>query len=204
MSVGSGVLTLGGMVGAGSGIRWVIGQGALTLGAVQAAGVGTRTPPPPPPPPKILIVRDALVADLNATVRPRSPTDFTARAAYALTDVELLQVSVLPTDLTEEQNAGQDTDTEHMQLHVVVRKRVENWSVTECDELLALAKFIGARYKLNTDMSTLSADLAGIGQVVLVEKQWFPLYNRFLMDTTGYFHSELVLIFREWVERPEP
>ena len=109
---------------------------------------------------------------------------------------------MLGVDLTEEHSDANETDTQQMQVHVVVRQKVEQENVEECDRLLALVNAIAVRYKLDTDVSQLSAELAGVGQMVLVEKRWFPLYHRYLMDTTGYFHSELVLNFREWVDRP--
>jgi len=185
------------------------GSASLAHGAMTLAGSGQQILVVPSA--KILTLRDALINDINTNIRRRSPTDFTARKAYAVVDVELLQVSVLPTDLTEEQE-DRGSDAELYQLSVVVRKKIidaigseTQWqsaeSIAECDALLSLAKLIADRYILNTDMSQLSAELANVGQVVLVEKQWFPIYNRFLMDHTGYFHSEVILIFREWVDR---
>lgn len=200
--IGSGTLTLERMQGNGAGVRWVIGRGTLNAGRMQAAGIGSRRPPPPPSPPKITVLRDALVADINATVRPSSPTAFMAEAAYSVVDSEALKVCVLGVDLTEEHDAAKETDTQHIQIHVVVRQKVEPTDVPENDRLLALANAIANRYQLDTDVSQLSAELAGVGQVVLVEKRWFPLYHRYLMDTTGFFHSELVLTFRAWVDRP--
>ncbi len=200
--IGSGTLTLGLMQASGAGVRWVIGHGAFITGTATANGIGTRLPPPPPPPPKITMVRDALIADINATVNPSSPTAFVAEPAYSVVDSEALKVCVLGVDLTEDHDAAKETDTQHMQIHVVVRQKVEPTDVAENDRLLALAYAIAKRYKVDTDISELSAELAGIGQVVLVEKRWFPLYHRYLMDTTGFFHSELVLTFREWVDRP--
>lgn len=178
------------------------GSGTLTLEPMQATGTAMRRPPSPPPPPKITVLRDALVADINATIKPSSPTSFVAEAAYSVVDSEALRVCVLGVDLIEEHDAGKETDTEHMQVHVVVRQKVEPTDVAENDRLLALAHAIAYRYKLDTDVSQLSTELAGVGQMVLVEKRWFPLFHRYLMDTTGFFHSELVLTFREWVDRP--
>jgi hypothetical protein len=180
----------------------MIGSGLLAFVPMQAAGTANHLPPPPPPPPKITVVRDALIADINATVKPSSPTAFVAEPAYSVVDSESLKVCVLAVDLTEEHDTAKETDTHHMQIHVVVRQKVEPSDVAENDRLLALANAIANRYKLDTDVSELSAELAGVGQVVLVEKRWFPLYHRYLMDTTGFFHSELVLTFREWVDRP--
>ncbi len=200
--IGSGTLTLETLNGNGIGVRWVIGRGTLNAKRMQMAAVGTRRPPPPPSPPKICVLRDALVADINATIKPSSPTAFVAEAAYSVVDSEALKVCVLGVDLTEEHDAAKETDTQHLQLHVVVRQKVEPNDITENDRLLALAHAIANRYKLDTDVSELSAELANVGQMVLVEKRWFPLYHRYLMDTTGFFHSELVLTFREWVDRP--
>ncbi len=200
--IGSGTLTLERLQGTGAGIRWVVGRGTLNTGRMQAVGTAIRRPPPPPAPPKITVLRDALVADINATVKPSSPTAFVAEAAYSVVDSEALKVCVLGVDLTEEHDAAKETDTQHMQVHVVVRQKVEPESVADSDRLLALVNAIAVRYKLDTDVSQLSAELAGVGQMVLVEKRWFPLYHRYLMDTTGFFHSELVLTFREWVDRP--
>lgn len=180
----------------------MIGSGTLTLEQLQGSGAGIRRPPPPPGPPKITVLRDALVADINATVKPSSPTAFVAEPAYSVVDSEALKVCVLGVDLTEEHDAAKETDTQHLQVHVVVRQKVEPTDVAENDRLLALAYAIANRYKLDTDVSQLSAELAGVGQMVLVEKRWFPLFHRYLMDTTGFFHSELVLTFREWVDRP--
>lgn len=200
--IGSGNLTLEALQGNGAGVRWVIGRGTLNARRMQAAGVGTRRPPPPPAPPKITVLRNALVADINATVKPSSPTAFVAEPAYSVVDSEALKVCVLGVDLTEEHEAAKETDTQHLQIHVVVRQKVEPTDVVENDRLLALALAIANRYKLDTDVSQLSAELADVGQMVLVEKRWFPLFHRYLMDTTGFFHSELVLTFREWVDRP--
>lgn len=200
--IGTGTLTLEPLNGSGAGIRWVIGHGAMNAKRMVTAGIGIRRPPPPPAPPKITALRDALVADINATVKPSSPTAFVAEPAYMVVDSEALKVCVLGVDLTEEHNDAKDTDTQQMQVHVVVRQKVESENVEECDRLLALVNAIAVRYKLDTDVSQLSAELAGVGQMVLVEKRWFPLYHRYLMDTTGFFHSELVLTFREWVDRP--
>ncbi len=180
----------------------MIGSGLVTLGTIKATAAGYRRPPPPPPPPKITVLRDALVADINATVKPSSPIAFVAEPAYMVVDSEALKVCVLGVDLTEEHDAAKETDTHHLQVHVVVRQKVEPENVEECDRLLALVNAIAVRYKLDADVSELSTELAGIGQMVLVEKRWFPLYHRYLMDTTGFFHSELVLTFREWVDRP--
>ncbi len=200
--IGTGTLTLEALHGTGLGVRWVVGRGTLNAGRMQAAAIGIRRPPPPPAPPKITVLRDALVADINATVKPSSPTAFVAEAAYSVIDSEALKVCVLGVDLSEEHDAAKETDTQHLQVHVVVRQKVEPTDVAENDRLLALAHAIANRYKLDTDVSQLSAELANVGQMVLVEKRWFPLYHRYLMDTTGFFHSELVLTFREWVDRP--
>jgi len=200
--IGTGSLTLERLQGSGVGIRWVVGRGTWNAGRMQVAGIGSRLPPPPPPPPKIVMLRDALVADINATVKPSSPKAFVAEPAYSVVDSEALKVCVLGVDLTEEHSDAKETDTQQMQVHVVVRQKVEQENVEECDRLLALVNAIAVRYKLDTDVSQLSAELAGVGQMVLVEKRWFPLYHRYLMDTTGFFHSELVLTFREWVDRP--
>jgi hypothetical protein len=200
--IGSGTLTLGLLQTSGAGVRWVIGHGSINMRAGMADGIGSRLPPPPPPPPKIALLRDALVTDINATVKPSSPTAFVAEPAYSVVDSEALKVCVLGVDLTEEHDAAKETDTQHLQIHVVVRQKVEPTDVAENDRLLALVNAIATRYKLDTDVSQLSAELASIGQTVLVEKRWFPLYHRYLMDTTGFFHSELVLTFREWVDRP--
>ncbi len=200
--IGSGTLTLGLLQTSGAGVRWVIGHGSTNTRAMAANGLGSRLPPPPPPPPKIVVLRDSLVADINATVKPSSPTAFVAEAAYSVVDSEALKVCVLGVDLTEEHDAAKETDTQHLQVHVVVRQKVEPTDVAENDRLLALAHAIANRYKLDTDVSELSAELAGVGQMVLIEKRWFPLFHRYLMDTTGFFHSELVLTFREWVDRP--
>lgn len=178
------------------------GTGSLLLGTLHVAGAAYRRPPLPPPLPKITVLRDALVADINATVKPSSPTAFVAEPAYSVVDSEALKVCVLGVDLTEEHDAAKETDTQHLQVHVVVRQKVEPTDVAENDRLLALAHAIANRYKLDTDVSQQSGELAGVGQMVLVEKRWFPLYHRYLMDTTGFFHSELVLTFREWVDRP--
>ncbi len=200
--IGAGSLRLGTMHSSGAGVRWVIGRGSLITRTGQASGTGHRRPPPPPLPPKITVLRDALVVDINATVRPSSPTAFVAEPAFSVIDSEALKVCVLGVDQTEEHDAAKETDTQHLQIHVVVREKVEAADVTENDRLLALVNAIATRYKLDTDVSQLSAELAGVGQMVLVEKRWFPLYHRYLMDTTGFFHSELVLTFREWVDRP--
>ena len=82
--IGTGSLTLERLQGSGVGIRWVVGRGTWNAGRMQVAGIGSRLPPPPPPPPKIVMLRDALVADINATVKPSSPTAFVAEPAYSV------------------------------------------------------------------------------------------------------------------------
>jgi len=173
--------------------------GALSISALAISGAGTRTVAPIGDD-KILTIRDALVADINASVKPRSATSFTAQAAYAISDDELLQVLVMAVDEVES-ISERGADEIVYQIVVLVRKSVDRTNVAEIDPLLNLAKLIGRRYQIETDLSEHSIETASVGQVVLTEKRWFPLFNRYLLENTGYFHTELQLFFREWVDR---
>lgn len=173
--------------------------GTPTLAAATLSGAGTRTVAPIGDD-KILTIRDALVADINASVKPRSATAFTAQAAYAISDDELLQVLVMAVDEVES-ISERGADEIVYQIVVLVRKSVDRTNVAEIDPLLNLAKLIGRRYQIETDLSEHSIETASVGQVVLTEKRWFPLFNRYLLENTGYFHTELQLFFREWVDR---
>ncbi len=146
---------------------------------------------------KILTIRDALLADCSAAFA----SDFTAAAAYSLVDDDTLRVMLGIQDLAADVKA-QDTDEDEYQLAWVVRKKVDPTDPAQMDPLVNIAMALHARYPLNADLSALSVDLQDIGQVVLIQKRFYPaLYNQHMLDATGYFQSTLVMTLREWVDK---